>query len=102
LRTSFVPGSHRQVGYRPNSNRKNSLPTVMSSNRHEPERRFTRRLRSVLLVCRLAPDESRFQHLLVTEPQIGDIGGAEPKNIFESPPDFFESEVHANALEQFD
>lgn len=59
---------------------------------------FCRRFRAYWL----ALDESFFQHLLVAEPQIGDIGGAEPKNIFQSAPDFFEPEVHANLLEQFD
>jgi len=44
------------------------------SKRKKPEGRITLRLLSALLFCCLALDESFFQHLLVTEPQIGDIG----------------------------
>ena len=40
----------------------------------KPEGSITLRLLSVLLTFCLALDESFFQHLLVAEPQIGDIG----------------------------
>jgi hypothetical protein len=54
--------------------RKHLLGEALEEQPTKARGRFTRRLRSVLLVCRLALDESGFQHLLVTEPQIGDIG----------------------------
>jgi len=40
----------------------------------KPEGNLARRLPSVLLAFCLALDESFFQHFLIAEPQIGDIG----------------------------
>jgi hypothetical protein len=42
--------------------------------RQKPEGKISLRLLSVLLTFCLALDEAFFQHLLVAEPQIGDIG----------------------------
>jgi len=47
-------------------------------------------------------DEAFFQDFFVREPQVGDVGGAETKDIFQGAANLSEMEIHANALEQFD
>jgi hypothetical protein len=47
-------------------------------------------------------DEAFFQHLLVAEPEVGDVGGAQAEYVFEGATDFVQSEVHADALEEVD
>ncbi len=50
----------------------------------------------------LAFGEAFFEDLVVSEPQVGDVGGAEPKDIFEGPADFAQMKIDADALEEFD
>lgn len=47
-------------------------------------------------------DEALFEDFFVTEPQIGDVGGAEAEDVFEGAAHFAEMKIHADALEQFD
>ena len=47
-------------------------------------------------------DEAFFEHLFIGEPQIGDIGRAEAKDVFERAADFAKMKVNADALEQFE
>jgi len=50
----------------------------------------------------LAFDEALFDHFLVTKPQVGDISGAEPQNIFQRAADFAEAKIDADPPGQFD
>ena len=50
----------------------------------------------------LAFDQALFGHLFVGEPEVGDVGGAQAVNILEGAADFFQFEVHAEFLQQFD
>lgn len=46
--------------------------------------------------------EALFEDFFVGEPQVGDIGGAEPEDVFQSAAHLPEMKIHADALEQFD
>jgi len=47
-------------------------------------------------------DEAFFEDFFIAEPQIGDIGGAEPEDILERTAHFVEMKIDADALKQFD
>ena len=47
---------------------------------------------------KLAFDESPFQHFIVTQPQIGNICGAEPQDIFQCAPHFPQPEIYADSF----
>jgi hypothetical protein len=51
-------------------------------------------------IDRLVFDEAFFGHLLVAEPQIGDIRGAQAVNILKCAAHFLELEVYAQPLQQ--
>jgi len=55
-----------------------------------------------LLRLALLLDETSFGHLFVGEPEVGDVGGAQAVNILEGATDFFQLEVYAEFLKQFD
>jgi hypothetical protein len=45
--------------------------------------------------------EAFFEDLFIGEPRIGDVGGAEAKDVFERAADFAKMKIDADALEQF-
>ena len=47
-------------------------------------------------------DKTFFEDFFVAKPEIGDVGGAEAKNVFERAADLTKVEINADALEQFD
>ena len=50
----------------------------------------------------LGVDEAFFDHVVVAEPQIGDVGGAEAQDVGEGATDFGQPEIDTDFFEEVD